>query len=457
MRLLSYVAEIVLLTAVAFSPTCLSAATRLPSFPAKPAGIDQATWTALQNVVAATLPNPASTELTASDGAMADRFGISVALSGTTALVGAYYKTIGSNGFQGAAYVFKFNGSTWVQQQELTASDGAGDDYFGNSVVLSGTTALIAAYGKKIGGNSTQGAAYVFTFNGSTWVQQQELTASDGAAGDYFGQSVALSGTTALIGAPYHSIGSETGEGTAYVFTSDASIWVQQKELTASDGAAYDSFGAAVALSGTTALVGAPNHNGAQGAAYVFQDSGGTWSQQQELTASNGAGGDHFGTTIALSSSTALFGAPSKTIGSNSVQGAVYVFQDSGGTWSQQQELTASNGVQGDSFGASVALSGTTALVGAYYKKIGSNPGQGAAYVFQDSGGTWSQQQELTANDGAATDYFGWSVALSGTTALVGAPFHTFGSNTYQGAAYVFDPVSDTIFCDGFDGIGLCK
>ena len=385
-------------------------------------------------------------------------FGISVALSGTTALVGAYYKTIGANGFQGAAYVFKFNGSTWVQQQELTASDGAVDDYFGNSVALSGTTALIGAYGKTIGGKSKRGAAYVFQDNGVTWSQQQELTANDGATGDYFGQAVALSGTTALVGAPYRTVGLNTHQGAGYVFTSNGSTWTQQQELTASDGAANNIFGAAVALSGTTALVGAPDRNGAHGAAYVFQNSGGNWSQQQELTASNGVGGDYFAAAIALSGSTALFGAAGKAIGFNSGQGAAYVFQNSGGTWSQQQELTANDGVQSDSFGASVALSGTTALVGAYYKTIVDTiPQQGAAYVFTSNGSTWVQQQELTASDGAVGDYFGWSVALTGTTGLVGAPFHTFGSNTYQGAAYVFDPVSDTILCDGFDGMGLCK
>src|SRR5450432_3677139 len=408
-----FLSSLVVLVAYAVSPAVhaaiptteppadsVSAATNLGSFPAKPADLDPASWSALKAAVAATIPQAAT--LTASDGAADDAFGYSVALSGTTALVGAYLKTIGSNSYQGEAYVFTFNGSTWVQQQELTASDGADHDNFGRQVALSGTTALVGAPGKAIGLNNAQGAAYVFTFNGSTWVQQQELTASDGAAGDDFGYSVALSGNAALVGAYRKTIGSNSFQGKAYVFTFNGGTWAQEQELTASDGTEFDQFGWSVALSGTTALVG----------------------------------------------------AESKTIGSNSAQGAAYVFTFNGSTWAQQPELTASDGAAGDYFGYSVALSGTTALVGAYRKTIGSNSTQGAAYVFTFNGSTWVQQQELTASDGAAHDYFGTSVALSGTTALVGAYAKTIGSNPGQGSVYVFYP-TDTIFRDGFEGMGL--
>jgi hypothetical protein len=431
----------------------LSATTRLPRFPAKPAGINPAEWTALRNAVVQTLP--ASTELIGDAGENGS-FGNSVALSGTTALVGAYtgYK---SNSEQGKAYVFTFNGSTWSKQQELIASDGAESDEFGVSVALSGTTALVGAVNKTIGSNSSQGAAYVFTFNGSTWTQQQELTASDGAKNDSFGYSVALSGTTALVGAVNREVGSNAVQGAAYVFTFNGSTWSQQQELTSSDGVELDSFGWSAALSGTTALVGAYNKtigsNSKQGAAYVFTFNGSTWSQQQELTASDGHVGDYFGWSVALSDTTALVGAH----GRNNYQGLAYVFTFNGTSWSQQQELVASDGATNDRFGFSVALSDTTALVGAYSKTIGANSFQGAAYVFADSGGQWLQQQELTASDGTADDEFGYSVALSGATALVGAEGKFIASNSSQGAAYVFSPVSDTIFCDGFDGAGMCK
>ncbi len=335
----------------------------------------------------------------------------------------------------------------WIQQQELTASDGARDDVFGYSVAVSGETAIIGAAGKTIGNNSGQGAAYVFTCSGTpcTWTQQQELTAADGASGDEFGNTVAVSGNTAIIGAPYKN----SYQGAAYVFTCSGTpcTWTQQQELTASDGAGGDVFGYSVAVSGETAIIGAIGNNSSRGAAYVFTCSGTpcTWTQQQELTASDDAGGDVFGTRVAVSGATAVIGAPGKTIGNNSLQGAAYVFTCSGTpcTWTQQQELTASNGAGRDEFGNRVAVSGNTVI-------IGNNSSQGAAYVFTCSGTpcTWKvrrwwlfrtrkqqQQQELTAADGAGGDEFGYSVAVSGNTAIIGAAY----KNSYQGAAYVFN------------------
>ncbi len=347
----------------------------------------------------------------------------------------------------------------WIQQQELTASDGARDDVFGYSVAVSGETAIIGAAGKTIGNNSGQGAAYVFTCSGTpcTWTQQQELTAADGARDDEFGNSVAVSGNTAIIGAwgknylylPEAPMTAVAPQGAAYVFTCSGTpcTWTQQQELTASDGAGGDVFGYSVAVSGETAIIGAIGNNSSRGAAYVFTCSGTpcTWTQQQELTASDDAGGDVFGTRVAVSGATAVIGAPGKTIGNNSLQGAAYVFTCSGTpcTWTQQQELTASNGAGRDEFGNRVAVSGNTVI-------IGNNSSQGAAYVFTCSGTpcTWKvrrwwlfrtrkqqQQQELTAADGAGGDEFGYSVAVSGNTAIIGAAY----KNSYQGAAYVFN------------------
>jgi hypothetical protein len=344
----------------------------------------------------------------------------------------------------------------FVQQAELTASDGAAGDQFGFSIALSGdgNTAVVGAFGHTVNGNVYQGAAYVFTNSGGNWSQQAELSASDGAAGDWFGDSVALSGdgNTAVLGASGHAVNGNQIQGAAYVFTNSAGSWSQQAELTASDGVYDDEFGISVALSsdGNTALVGALFHtvNGNtnyQGAAYVFTNSAGSWSQQQELTASDGAGGDLFGNSVTLSSdgNTALVGAYAHTVNGNRYQGAGYVFTNSAGSWSQQQELTASDGAESDYFGNSVALSsdGNTALVGAYAHTVNGNRYQGAGYVFTNSAGSWSQQAELTASDGVYDDEFGISVALSsdGNTALVGALFHTVNGNTnYQGAAYVF-------------------
>ena len=312
-----------------------------------------------------------------------------------------------------AAYPLTVDPLVWLEQK-VTASDGIPGDAFGFSVAVSGTTAIAGAAYATVNGNYGQGAAYVFTESGGTWSQAQKLTPSNGGTLNLFGFSVALDGTTALVGA----ISNSDNTGAAYVFTESGGTWSQTQKLTASDGAANDLFGWSVALDGTTAFVGA---DGAS-AAYVFTDSGGTWSQTQKLTAEGGG----FGDSVALAGSTALVGAP----GVNSQQGAAYVFTDSGGTWSQTQKLTAADGAANDQFGWSVALAGTTALVGAYEASVGGNGKQGAAYVFDDSGGTWTQTQKLTAADGAANDQFGWSVALAGTTAFV----DPYGKS----AAYVF-------------------
>jgi hypothetical protein len=273
-------------------------------------------------------------------------------------------------------------------------------------------------------------------------VQQAQLLAFDGAANDYFGYSVALSGETALVGAVGDTVGGNARQGSAYVFVRSGGSWIQQAHLMASDGAAYDNFGHSVALSGETALVGAPDDtiggNVEQGSVYVFVRSGGSWSQQAQLFAFDGAAGDYFGSSVALSGETALVGAQNDTVGSNTYQGSAYVFVRSGGSWSQQAQLFAFDGAAGDYFGYSVALSGETALVGARADTVGSNTLQGSAYVFARSGTGWSQQAKLLAGDGAAGDYFGYSVALSGWTALVGAHFDTVGSNARQGSAYVF-------------------
>ena len=284
-------------------------------------------------------------------------------------------------------------------------------------------------------------ARYPLNVDPLVWVEQ-EVTASDGAANNDFGLSVALSGATALVGAPHHTVGGNTDQGAAYVYTEANGTWSQTAELTASDGTTNDRFGSVVALVGTTALVGAPYHkvggNFSQGAAYVYTEANGTWSQTAELTASDGAQGNFFGWSVAVSGATALVGADSRTVGGNTSQGAAYVYTEANGAWSQTAELTASDGATSDYFGSSVALNGPTALVGAPGHTVNGNVSQGAAYVYTETNGTWSQTAELTASDGATNNDFGSSVALSGATALVGAPYHTVGGNADRGAAYFF-------------------
>ncbi len=372
----------------------------------------------------------------APDGAEGDEFGYSVALSGDTAVVSAHASISGD---QGSIYIFVYNGATWVLQQELTASDGYGGDWFGFSVAISGDTALVGAPGAVADGNTMGGAAYVFTRNGATWTEQAKLTAPDGGAFLRFGSSVALSGNTALVGMPNAAIGSNYSQGAAYVFIRKGTTWSFQQKLVASDGAAHAGFGFSVALEGDTALVGASDlMSGGYcilNSAYVFTRVGTAWNQQAQLTASDGAAGDCFASSVALSHNTALVGAFGDDIGSNTYQGSAYIYIHNGTTWTQQAKLTASDGEAYDEFGWSIALYNDMALVGAPIALVGTNYQQGAAYIFTRSGETWSQQTKLTALNGGDSDKFG-TVSLSGVNALVGA--YNATGNTAQGKAYFY-------------------
>jgi hypothetical protein len=274
------------------------------------------------------------------------------------------------------------------------------------------------------------GAAYIFVRAGGTWIQQQKLTPSVSAVNDRFGAAVAIFGNTAMIGS---SAGGAAGAGAVYVFTLGA-MWTQQQVLTASDAVAGDQFGFSLAMSNGSLIAGAPLKNAGAGAAYVFVGPSGVWSQQQELTAADAAAADEFGHSVALSGDTAVVGAWHKTVLAQATAGAAYVFVRSGTVWSQQQELSQASPAVADAFGTSVAVSTDTALVGA----PGTAASTGAAYVFVRSGTVWSQQAALTAADSAAGDLFGSSVALDTNSAIIGAPFHVVGSAGAAGVAYTF-------------------
>lgn len=381
-----------------------------------------------------------SAKLIASDGGASDSFGISLAISGDAAIIGALGDDIGANTDQGSAYIFVRSGTTWTQQAQLTASDGAANDWFGGRVAISGDTAVVGAFTDDIGANTDQGSVYVFVRSGTTWTQQTQLTAADGSASDRFGFSVAVSGDTAVVGAHWDDIGGNLDIGSAYVFVRSGTTWLQQVKLTPSDGAANDQFGVRVALSGDTAVVGANLDNisaSDQGSAYVFVRSGATWSQQAKLIATDAAANDQFGGSVAVDGDTAIVGAYLDDVGANTDQGSAYVFVRSGTTWTQQAKLTASDGAANDFFG-SVAISGDTVVVGAYVDDVVSNTNQGSAYVFVRAGSAWAQQTKLTASDGAANDWFGSSVAVSGDTVLVSAHLDDIDTNADQGSTYVF-------------------
>jgi hypothetical protein len=296
-------------------------------------------------------------------------------------------------------------------------------------------------------------------------LQQAQLTVADGGAADEFGYSVALSGDTALVGAPNHDVGASGNQGAAYVFVRSGTTWAFQQKLTV--GEAGDLFGFSVALSGDTALIGAPHHtvgiNHAQGLAYVYVRTDASWAFQRQLMADDGLADDMFGLSVALSGDTALVGAPLVDVGGNANQGAAYVSARADTTWSTPQRLPAVAGAAGgDQFGWSVALSGETALVGAPYDDIGATADQGSVYEFGRSGTTWSQQGWQTVPGVGGGDQFGYAVALSGATSVAGARADDFGANNDQGSAYVFlldgvAPVTSATLAPAANAAGWCK
>src|SRR6266540_2641401 len=215
--------------------------------------------------------------------------------------------------------------------------------------------------------------------------------------------------------------------------------FTQHQKLEASDPAAFDGFGFSVAISGETVVVGALFDDGAaglqQGSAYVFARSGGVWTQQQKLLASDAAAGDAFGESVAISGETVVVGAQFDDDVAGDNQGSAYVFARSDGVWSQQQKLLASDAAAGDSFGVSVAISGETVVVGAPFDAGAAGNSQGSAYVFARSGGVWSQQQKLEASDAALGDQFGFSVAVSAGTVVVGEHDDSGAAGRLQGSA----------------------
>jgi hypothetical protein len=371
-------------------------------------------------------------KLIPSDAAVLDRFGSSVALFGNTALIGARDDTTTAARGAGSAYVFTRSGVAWSQQAKLTASDAAYNDYFGVSVALFGDTALVGAHYDDTDAAGDGGSAYVFTRSGSEWIQQAKLEADDATSGDHFGISVALSGDTALVGAYQDDVGGYRSSGSAYIFTRSGTEWSQQAKLTSDTPSTSIYFGLSVALSEQTALVGAPGDR--SGSAYVFKWNGSEWLQQAELISVDAAFGSELGTSVALSGDTALLGAPEDDTSAGQETGSAYIFQRSGATWSQQARLTAADGRPRDRFGKAVALSGDTALVGTPYE---TTP-VGTISVFVRSGTVWAQQALLSLGDSAAYDKFGTSVAISGDTALVGAPFDDTAAGIDTGTAYVF-------------------
>jgi hypothetical protein len=360
-------------------------------------------------------------KLLPNDGAAYYSFGKSVAISGTVAIVGSGYQVNGS--VSGSAYLF--DTTTGQQLFKLLPTIGAERNFFGESVAISGNTAVI---GDREGDDKRGDIGSAYLFDTTTGQLRFKIRPNGGADLDFFGSSVAISGTTVVVGSPGDD---DRGSysGSAYLF--DTTTGQQLFKLRSSDGSILDLFGGSVAISGNTAIIGADgdDDNGeCSGSAYLFDTT--TGQQLFKLLPSDGQSRDYFGRSVAISGTTAIVGAPGDD-DNGEFSGSAYLFDTT--TGQQLFKLLLSDGAAFDGFGGSVAISGTMAILGSNDDDNG--PASGTAYLFDTI--TGQQLFKLLPSDGQGGDYFGGSVAISGNTVIVGAPGDDDNGES-SGSAYLF-------------------
>jgi hypothetical protein len=383
------------------------------------------------------LPAPAASAsgtlqsaLSASDGTSGDAFGDAVAIGWDRLVVGAP----GADGC-GAAYVFRRDGAVWTEEAKLSPPDPAGGDCFGHSVAIDGDAIVVGAWG-----DDQAGGAYVFGWDGLAWCQQARLVASDAEAGDSFGCCVSISGGLVAVGA-YADQDAGPSSGSVYLFACGEGAWRQEAKLTASDPAKGAYFGCSVSIDGDWVAVGArgdAERGKNAGAVYLFEQAAGEWTEAGKLTAADAAAGDAFGREVALSGGCLAASAPGDDPG-----GAVYVFRQGQAGWLQEAKLTVPGAEEDDQFGCHVAADGEDVVVGAW-GDAAAGVDLGAAHVFTRRGEAWAQVSKLTSPDGCPGQGLGWCVSVYDGCVLAGAPGQ--GPCEQGGSAFVFAAGTRTVW-----------
>ncbi len=413
-----------------------TSAPRINNAERQPESVDDSLMKAIDAAGIARVSSPAQSfqaRLAAADGSSGDRFGWSVALSGNTALVGAYLRLTGT--FRtGAAYIFQRTGPTWSLQATLLPDSGFNKN-FGSSVALSGDTAVIG----NPNNNDSTGAVYVFQRNGTTWQKQAKLESGQ----PFFGARVAISVDTIVVGDDL-AVSPGLGQtGAAYVYRFNGSTWELESSLLGSDSLHADHFGVGLAISGDTLIVGAygddTNGGGTDaGSAFIFQRSGTTWTEKSHLIPADSAAGDLYGWSVGISGDTAIASAYyDDTLGAANA-GSIYVYQRNGATWSQQTKLTATEPQAGETLGYSTAINGDTIVAGAQLYDLPAIQNAGAAHIFQRANGVWGGGVRVTTDNAKLNDAFGTSVALSDNTFTVGSPFGDAIPVNSRGTSHVY-------------------
>jgi len=361
-------------------------------------------------LIEAFLQNGAETKLFTFTSGRNYELGQSVAISGNVAIVGA----------RGLAYIYRWDGSSWVKEANLLAG------FFEHPVALNGNTAVVA----------DDRFVEVYRFNGSRWQEETQLTASTGST--RYGSAVSVSGELIAIG--------NNIDRRVYLYRFNGSNWVEEARLTPSAGHEGDEFGSSVSINGDVVIVGGETmtgNNQVTGVAYVYRWTGSRWQEETIILAGDaGEGkGNEFGRAVAVSGNLAIVGGAPYDNESGENFGSAYVFRYTGSIWRQEAKLSFKVTAIGAYFGSAIAVEGNLAIIGAPFgnegSEAGSQPG-GLAYVYRWDGNVWREQKVLTASDGTSGNRFGAAVSISGRFALIGAP----GNYDYQTnngpAAYVY-------------------
>lgn len=364
----------------------------------------------------------------ASDGSGFANFGISSSLSGDFAVVGAYLGRNEDYEATGAAYIYNYEGENWNEHTKLLASDGIVNAHYGVSSSIDGNFAIIGAPSDCSAGFFA-GAAYIYNFDGTNWVEQIKITETNVIDEQGLGSSVAISGNFAIIGVPmddengYHS-------GSAYIYHYNGTDWNEFVKLTASDSSNVYQYGTCVSIDGNFAMVGSPENR----SVHVYFFDGSDWTEQAILTASAGSNDDRFGSSISIDDNFAVIGAFGGIV--STVIGSAYVFYFDGSEWIEQAVLMASDGFEFNHYGCSVSISGNIAVIGAQYD---DEFGQwsGASYIYNFDGLNWIEVTKIVASDGAEFDKFGTSVSVDSDFLIVGAHGDD-GNAGDSGTAYIF-------------------